>query len=180
MPPQAEAVVTPQGSQQNTPKETQVAAESGQRVVWTASEFIAHEKSVGWYFVLTIATLALAVVVYFITKGYVSVAVILVAGLLLGVYGSHQPRQLEYAIDGQGITIDNKHHSYEEFKSFAVGSEGAFSSLVLMPLKRFGVPITLHYSPDDEEKILALLNDRLPVEEHHLDAVDSLMRRIRF
>jgi len=34
--------------------------------------------------------------------------------------------------------------------------------------------------PADEDKIMAILSVQLPFEEHHADAVDSLMRHIRF
>ncbi len=58
--------------------------------------------------------------------------------------------------------------------------EGAFSSVVFMPLKRFAPPRTIYYAPEDEDRIVGLLVNRLPLEEHRADAVDGLMRRIRF
>lgn len=164
------------------PAEPTPAAGGGesQKVTWTASEFVAHDKSPGWYAMLMLGTLLLAALVFFITRDFISVAVIVVAGLLLGVYGAHQPRQLEYVVDQRGIGIGQKYHPYDEFKSFSVVTDGAFSSLVFMPLKRFAVPTTIYYAPADEERILDTLTDHLPLEEHRGDAVDSLMRRIRF
>lgn len=151
-----------------------------QSLAWTASEFIAHDKSAGWYIGLAIGTVALAAIAFLLTRGLVSVGVIIVAGILLGVYGRHSPRELEYRIGSRGIDIGQKIYAYDEFKSFAVVQEGAFSSIVFMPLKRFAVPITMYYAPEDEEQIVAILSDRLPFEKHRHDAVDSLMRRIRF
>jgi hypothetical protein len=149
-------------------------------ITWTASEFVAHDKSVGWYVALAICTLILAALAFLSTRDKTSVGVIVIAGFLLGVYAARSPRQLEYRLDRQGISVGNKHRPYDEFRSFSLAREGAFSSIVLMPLKRFAVPLTLYYAPTDEEQIVAILVDQIPFEEHRLDAVDSLMRRIRF
>lgn len=160
--------------------EAESPGDNGQKITWTASEFIAHDKSTSWYILLMLGTLLLAAAVFFVTRDFVSVSVAIIAGLLLGIYGAHQPRQLEYVVDRRGIGIGRKYYSYDEFKSFAVAPEGAFSSLVLMPLKRFAIPTTIYYAPEDEERILNILADHLPLEEHHRDTVDSLMRHIRF
>ncbi len=149
-------------------------------ISWTASEFVAHEKSSGWYGLLGLATLVLAAFVYLISRDAVSVAVVIVGAIFLGIYAASKPRQLEYKLDHQGLNIDTKHWSYSEFRSFSVVPEKAFSSIIFMPLKRFAVPITIYYAPEDEDKILNLLAERLPFEQPPRDAVDSLMRRIRF
>lgn len=129
---------------------------------------------------LAIATVIVSAVVYLITRDLISVAVVVVAGLLLGTYGARQPRQLQYVIDQQGVVIGPKAYHYGEFRSFSVIPEGAFSSITFMPLKRFAPPISIYYAPEDEEKIVNLLSDKLPIEERRLDAVDNLMRKIRF
>lgn len=182
--PAPEPEETPIAEQPPTPNTDEAApiTDDGrsQSVTWTASEFVAHEKSADWYVLLILGTLLLAALVFFLTKDFISVGVVVVAGLLLAVYGAHQPRQLEYLVDNRGIGIGQKHFTYDEFKSFSVAPEGALSSLVFMPLKRFAVPTTIYYAPDDEERILSILSDHLPLEEHRADAVDSLMRRIRF
>lgn len=149
-------------------------------VNWTASEFVAHDKSAGWYCILAVAMAAAAALIFLITKDIISVAVVVVAGTVLGIYASHKPRQLEYQIDNQGIGIGQKRYDYREFKSFSVMPEGAFASIIFMPLKRFSPPLAIYYAPDDEDKIMGFLLDRLPFEEHKPDAADRLVRRIRF
>jgi uncharacterized membrane protein len=149
-------------------------------IEWTASEFVHHDKSAGWYAALGLVAILGAALVYLISRDAVSVAVVIVAAALLGYYGTHQPRQIEYHLDGQGLQVGTKHYTYGEFRSFAVVPEHAFASIVFMPLKRFAVPVTIYFSPDDEDKILNLLSDRLPFEQPPRDAVGSLMRRIRF
>ena len=160
--------------------ETQNQPQPGSVITWTASEFVAHEKSAGWYLLLALAATLIGGLVYLIAKDIISVAVVAVAALLFGVYGARQPRQLEYRLDAHGIGIGPKHYAYNQFRSFTVMPEGAFSSIVFMPLKRFSPPITIYYAPEDEDKIADLLVNQLPFEEARRDAVDSLMRRIRF
>jgi hypothetical protein len=156
------------------------AVDDSQSITWTASEFVAHQKTASWYLILIISAIAITILVFLITKDKISATVVIVAAILMGVYGSHQPRQLEYKISPRGLSIGGKYHTYEEFRSFSVLQEGAFSSINFMPLKRFAIPLTIYYAPEQEEEIISLLSGSLPFEEHRSDAVDTLMRRIRF
>jgi hypothetical protein len=160
--------------------ESQSEDNDDQAVAWTASEFIAHDKSAGWYAVLALVTLALAGVVFLLDRDVISVSVVIVVGLLFGFYAGHQPRSLEYVLSSHGLSIGQKHYIYDDFKSFSIMREGAIPSIMFMPLKRFAVTVTAHYPPEDEAKILSILDGRLPMEEHRYDAVETLMRRIRF
>ena len=149
-------------------------------ISWTASEFIAHEKSGGWYLRLALVSLFIAGVVVLLTRDKISAVVVLVGAVLFGIVASRQPRQLDYSIDNEGVTIGQKRIPYEQFRSFSVVPEGAFSSIVFMPLKRFATTTTIYFAPGDEERIINLLSDRLPFEEQHHDPIEKLMRRVRF
>lgn len=149
--------------------------------VGTASEFVAHEKSTGWYVALAVIATAVAGLIYLITKDLVSMAVIVVGSILLGIYGGRQPRQLKYQLDWQGLSIGSKRYLYSDFRCFSLTEEGAFPGIVFMPLKRFALPTTIYYAPDDENKIVAILADQLPLEEEaYHNSIDNLMRRLRF
>ena len=151
-----------------------------QEIAWTASEFIAHAKSFGWYAALGLAAIAGAALIFLLTKDIVSAGVIITAALFLGIYAGHKPRELEYRLDNSGLSIGQKHFGYSQFRSFSVLPEGAFSSIVFMPLKRFAVPTTIYYAPEDENKIVNLLGERLPLEDGGHDAIDRLIHRIHF
>jgi hypothetical protein len=149
-------------------------------ITWTASEYISHEKSATWYAFLTLATAVIAAMLYLVTKDFVSVGVALASGIILGVSAARKPRELPYRVDMHGITIDSKQYAYGNFRSFAIMPEGAFTSIVLVPLKRFSPLLTIYYAPEDEDTIISLISTQLPNEERKDDAVDRLMRRIRF
>jgi len=149
-------------------------------ISWTSSEFIANDKSAGWYGLLGLAALIVAAGIFLLTHDLISAIVVIVAAILLGVFAGHKPRDLEYVLDDKGITIGQKFYGYESFKSFAVADEGSNSSIVLMPLKRFMPQLTIYYEQKDEDNIVDILADRLPMEEHRTDMVDRFIHRIRF
>lgn len=149
-------------------------------ISWTASEFIAHHKSPGWYLALAAAAVVAALIVWLLTKDEISAGVVVLGAVFFGIFAARKPRQLQYRLDNQGLSIGERRFSYQAFRSFAIVPEGAFNSIEFVPLKRFAPLITIYYDPADEAKIVALLSDRLPVESRQKDLVDRLMWRIRF
>lgn len=155
-------------------------ADSDDVVRWTASEYIAHNKSSGWYMVLLAGAVVIAVAVWWFTKDIISPIVVVFAGVMLATFAARKPQQLEYQLDPGGLTIAQRYYSFNDFRSFSVMPDGAFSSIVFTPLKRFGAWTTIYYDPKDEEKIVSVISQRIPHEERKPDVVDSMMRRIRF
>lgn len=152
----------------------------GSQITWTASEFIDHSKSADWYLALAVVAVLSAAALYFLFRDLITAVTPLVAALALGFYGRRKPRQLQYQINSSGLTIAGKNFAYEKFRSFAIMDEGPFASLVFLPLKRFGMLTTVYLDPQDEERIVDLVADYLPLEPRNHDAVDRLMKRIRF
>ena len=149
-------------------------------VKWTASEFIEHNKGADWYTMLIIGGVLLAAVIYLLTKDIVSVVMTVIVAIVFGVFAAHKPRVLEYQIDGTGINIGPKSYAYSNFKSFALVSEDTINSIWLMPLKRFMPIITVYFAPEDEKKILEVISNYLPVQNHQPDPIDRLMHKLRF
>ncbi len=147
---------------------------------WAAMEFIAHQKTAGWYGLLMIAALGAAGLIYMLTRDIISSSVVIVGGVVLGVYAARKPREVQYRVDSGGVTVGSKFHTYEEFRSFAIVPEGAAQSIIFAPLQRFAPLTTIYYPPEHENKIVDILADHLPFTEHNHDAVDRLMRRIHF
>jgi hypothetical protein len=149
-------------------------------VEWSASEFIEHSKSAGWYMLLAIGSLALAAIVYLLTKDAVSTGMVIVVAAVFGIFAARRPRVLNYSVTNRGISVGDKHYPYANFKSFSVVREGNIDSVWLMPLKRFMPTLTIYFEPKDEPKIIDVISQYLPVENGRVDAVDKLMHRLRF
>lgn len=149
-------------------------------VSWTASEFVAHQKEPKWYLILGFATLVSAIIVWVLTKDKITTATVLVGAAVLAILATKKPRELNYLIDQHGLHIAQKDFPYHMFRSFSVVHQGAFSSLVFMPLKRFALLTTAYYDPADEEKIIGILSLYLPLEEKKRDIIDELLWKIRY
>jgi hypothetical protein len=147
---------------------------------WTASEFIAHHKTAGWHVGLIGAAVVIAAVLWLITKDWVTTGVVIFAGFILSLYGGRHPGELQYQLDNYGISIGQKHFNFSDFRAFSIMPEGAFASISLLPTKRFAPMTTLYFAPDDGDKIIDILGNHLPQQPMKPDAIDSLMRKIRF
>lgn len=183
---------TPAGGQPTTPTDTsdtgsengpnpqQPAPEVEDIITWTASEFIEHNKGFGWYALLALATIVLAGLIFLLTRDKMTTTVVIVAGIIFGVYAARKPRTLNYRLDAHGLTIGEKFYDYGQFRSFTVVREGIFSSVDFMPLKRFMPILTIYYEPKDEPKIARLLSERLPTDFRKRDWFEQLMHQIRY
>lgn len=164
--------------QANTEATSQVAPDSTPEIVWSASEFIVHEKNLNWYIGFFAAAIIIEAIIYFWTQDTLSVVAGIVIFILLGISASRKPRVVEYSVDQSGVSIAHRSYYYSDFKSFGVLQDGAFSSIVLVPLKRFSPPLTLYFAPEDQEKIILVLSSHLPYSPVTIDLIDNLLRKV--
>ena len=122
----------------------------------------------------------LAALIYFATHDILGAIVILVIGLAFAVFGARKPMTIKYSLSEDGIHIGEKFYPYAAFKSFAIIEEGALDSIWLRPLKRFMQPVNIYYAPDDENTILDVLSNFLPLEAREPDLIERTARRLRF
>ena len=151
-----------------------------QTISWTASEYIVHEKSMGWHGILFGAAAVLAVAVFLISHDKLAVIVIVASAFAMSSYAKKKPSEKNYALNDTGITIDGQFYSYSEFRSFSVVEEGALDSIWLKRLNRLTPTIVMYFPPEDEEKIQTKLEMYLPFESRNLDLIDRFTKRIRF
>lgn len=147
-------------------------------IQWTASEFIAHEKSPMWYLSLIAIGAVLAIFSQLVVHDIITTVAIILVTILFVFVASHKPRTLPYRIDDAGVTIGDKTYPYAQFKSFGIVQEGAFSNITLVPLKRFGPPLSIYYPPEEEEKIVQVLSAYMPTSQVKLDLIDRLLKSI--
>ncbi|TAH36610.1 hypothetical protein EYC59_00325 [Candidatus Saccharibacteria bacterium] len=151
-----------------------------QEITWTAAEFVARDKSPTWYLALATAGVIASALIYWVTKDKITTAIIAFALFAFGLFAARKPKSQTYGLDARGLRIGQRLYSFTSFKSFAISEEGHTASLVFMPLKRFMPPLTIHVTPEVEDQAIDFLAHVLPFDQNHRDAVDSLMKRIRF
>lgn len=157
-----------------------VQAAQHDSVTWTASEYIAHERSAGWYGLLALAVVVLALLVYFITRELISAIVIVIMGIAFGSFAARKPQELAYVLSNTALKVGERSYPYAQFKSFTIVEDEQLHAIMLMPLQRFMPPLSVYFDPSDEEKITAALSSYLPYEDRKQDLVDRLMRKVRF
>lgn len=148
-------------------------------VSWSASEFLVHEKTRGWYTLLGGGTLLLAIIVGAFTRDLIAVTSIVILGAAVAVIARLKPRELTYTLYPDGIQVGEKYYSYIDFRSFSL-LEGPVPSMQLLPQKRIMVPITVYFAPEDADKIIETIGDFLPFEQRNRDWVDRFTNKIRF
>lgn len=177
--PSGATAVADAPSQQPVSAPTPPAPPANNNFSWTAAEFIDHQRSAGWYLLLFLATIILAVATYFLTKEYFAVGTIAIVGIIVGFYARQKPRQITCELNESGLRINEKTYNYALFKSFALIKNGEHNSVQLMPLKKFMPAVTAYYNAADEEKISDILGEHLPYEDAKPDHIDSLSRRLK-
>lgn len=147
---------------------------------WTASEFVAHDKSPAWYGALIVGGAVATALIYWLTKDKITSGIIIFALIIFGVFAARKPRDEQYTLSERGVQVGNKMYAFHDFKTFSVADEGTTASIVLMPLKRFMPALTVYITPEVEDRVVDFLSFYLPFSEHKADAVEGLLRRIRF
>jgi len=165
---------------QDTNNATPEEAGAHQSIIeWEASEYIHHQKGVGWYVVFAFTVLAF-VLVAALVQNWLFVVLIAVMAVALAIYAARPPVQVHYALLTDGLQIDKRHYTYEDFRSFGVVADGGLFSVTLIPTKRFMPAVSMYFAEADGERIVDILGGQLPLEKIDHDLIDRLMRKIRF
>ena len=175
-------VYNPDGNESGAEGAPSPAAQSTaiEPVSWTATEYIDHQQGPVWFVGLAVATAAIGAGVYFLAHDLAGAIIVALLGTTVGIFASRKPRQLAYELSDGGIKIGAKNYGFGGFKSFSIIQDGGMVSLDLNPVKRFMPPISVYFGPNEHEKIMAILEDRLPFEERNLDPIEQLTRRLHF
>lgn len=151
-----------------------------EEVRWQASEFIDHQKTPGWFFLLAVGALFGAALMYLITRSIFSTVIVLLAVIAFAMTAKQKPRTLTYSLGPNNLQVGEKNYLYDDFRSFSIVQEGALYSIFLEPIKRFMPPVSIYFDPVDGEKIFDTLASHIPHTEREPDTIDRLMQRIRF
>jgi hypothetical protein len=149
-------------------------------ISWNASEYIHHQRGASWYMGLIGLTVGLAVILYFLTRDLFGAIITLILGGIVASVAHRQPENITYQLTSGGLKAGQKEYPFNQFRSFAVVREGQLNSLVFIPLKRFVPPVSVYFAAEDEQPIVALVGEHLPMEQRQADRIDTITRRLRF
>lgn len=151
-----------------------------QPITWTASEYIDHDNGLSWYALLGALTVIISGGIFVLTRDMLATGTIVILGVIVAFAAKRKPRQISYQVAPGGIKIGDKTYNFRLFRSFYIVKEGDLHSISLMPIKRLSPALSIYFDPADEDKIVKRLAAHLPFEEHEMDAVERLARRLRF
>lgn len=170
----------PQESEVQTAPQPSVEQQTSQldTVSWEASESIHHERDGMWFVGFIVIFLSLIGVSIWLQQWTFTVLLAVMAVALV-VYIKRPPRVLRYNLTDTGLQVGEQFYNFSNFRSFGVLQEGNIFSVMLVPTKRFGQGLTVYFAENDGEKIVDILGTHLPMEDLHIDILDTILRRLR-
>lgn len=177
---QPEVAETGQQLPKEEPKPSQPVLDPGKSVlIWSATEYLHHDKNFLWYGGVLVAGVAIGGATYLITEDAFSAAIMPIVAVIVAIFGARKPKELPYEITENGISINGIYRPFSDFKTFTIIHEGQFSSLMLQPVKRFMPSLSVYFAPDNAEQVIEVLSQHMPHEEGKIDAVERLARHLR-
>lgn len=147
---------------------------------WQAVEFESHQKGKGWSaYIILIAIVIIAVFIWM--KQWLGIGVTAAAVIALYSYAYRSGKKKNYAIYDQGVTIDNKVFTFDQFKSFWIFLYQDRPVIRFEQLKRLSLPVEMPVGDENPEQIRLFLAKHLPEqEEKGEDITDVINRWIKF
>jgi hypothetical protein len=150
-------------------------------IQWNASEFVYHEKSPDWYWILGILTV-FGALISVVLRNVLFAILIIVAALIVALYASKRPSVGYFEINRRGVLVNKKLHPYSALESFWVDEVvGQTPKLLLTPKNTFSLQIVLPLHGDvDITNMRTLLSKNLEEVEQSESIVERVMELVHF
>lgn len=147
---------------------------------WQAIDFESHDKPKGWTTMVVLAGVILAGI--FVLMGlWLAVAVVAAAIFALLSQANSRGKKRNYALYDQGVTVDDKVFSFDQFKSFWIFPYQERFVVRFDQLRRFSLPVEMPIDGENPEQIRLFLTKHLPeAEDRGEDVSDTINRWIKF
>lgn len=166
-------------NEKNKTGETKSADDTKPLYSWKMADSVLRKRDNFYYFAVIIVGLIIVTILALqsIWSGAVLVAV---ATFMFTVITQSKPKNIESAIFGKGIVIDDRAYDYTDFKSFWIAS-GEISKVKFQANGRFAGQVTMPLPDGEIDKIRGLLSAHLPEEAARgEDLTDMVNRWLRF
>ena len=149
-------------------------------IEWQAPEFEYREKDISWYWIsIIIAIIILSAAVW--QKNFLFVFFIVVAEILVLVWGGRKPRIVSFKFDDKGLTMDGrKFYPYSAIGTFWLGESADDDWLELALRFKHGIrtwlkiKIPVKRAPEID-KILTGYAEKIEPEMSFLDSLEKLL-----
>lgn len=148
-------------------------------VYWSADEYVNIEKNGVWYALFALVVIGLIALDLFVIKAYTFSILVSVMAIYVVILARRPPRLINYSISDQGLYVGEKLYQFSEFKTFGLITDRGQQSIVLIPVKRFSLGVTVYFPYEMGEKIVDVLGSRLPMQELKHDIIDKIVQKLR-
>lgn len=153
-------------------------------IIWEAPEFEYREKGAAWYWLSMVVAIVILVLAVW-QKNFLFGVFVIIAEILLIVWGNQQPRMISFKLGETGLTINNtKTYAYKDIENYAFDEEGEEWVSAIFKLRRQFRPKLKAILPKEMVgEVKALLKTRaadLMEVEWEQSLIDSLERLIGF
>ena len=147
---------------------------------WQATDFQSGKKNNSWFtYLVLIAVILVGAFIWM--KLWLAAAVVVAAAFAMYSQSRSQGSKKNYAIYDQGVTIDSRVYTFDQFKSFWIFPYEQRIMLRFEQAKRFSLPVEMPVEEENVEQIKLFLSKHLPEEEERgEDITDTINRWIKF
>ncbi len=150
---------------------------------WEAPEFEHRPKDISWYWLsIIIATIALGIAIW--QKNFLFGFFIVIAEILLLVWGGREPRIIKFVLSDKGLTINGKKfYSLSDILNFSIEETGDDSwAIIILRFRRRFAALSRVIAPRAQvaeiKKHLAAA--AVPETEHEESFIETLQKFFRF
>lgn len=149
-------------------------------VKWEAPEYVFYDKDVGWYWVsIILAVLVLAAAIW--QRNFLFGFFVVVAEILILVWGARSPRRIGFAATEKGLTIGGrKFYPWGEIEDFSLGNEEEWPDVIFRFKQRFRPTLKIHLSKESREAIVKTLRTFVREVEREETLTDLFEKFFRF
>lgn len=175
----APAPSVPAGVIETSPEVVDAPPDLMAAVSWEAAESIHHEKGANWFIGLGAAAVVLIGLSIWL-QAWTFTALVVVMVVAIVFLAKRPPQVMHYQLTASGLQINDNHYAFRDFRAFGVVQDEAMYYISLIPIKRFMPAIEVYFPQEHGEQIVDVLGAHIPMQTIKPDAVDRVMRRLRF
>lgn len=133
-----------------------------------------------WYVGFIFVSIYFGLLLTLLQQWTTLVVLVTIAVTILVVY-RWKPREVAVTLDAEALTVNGESFPLDRFRSFSVDGEADQTYIILVPRKRFALPVCVAPSDSDSinKRILVQLEQQLPYVEVAPGAFERLVRWLR-
>lgn len=125
------------------------------------------------YYTTILSIIFLLAVILLLLKEFLLIGVIIAFGFLSYVLASVPPENVNHQITSKGVRTDDKLYTWEELNNFWLNKKWDQETLIIRTKKPFPGHLLLVIDPQNREKILESIGEKLELEQPEDSPVDK-------